>query len=599
MFPERFVSTGLLLVALASSGAASGQERDYSVYEQDVIREALEQEDEELDPNPEGKIIESVLVYRLKVFDHRDPVPKWVNVLHRTSRERVIRRELLFRAGDRYDSKVVDESARNLRDIAQVSLVLTVPVRGSAPDRVRVIVITKDIWSLRAAWDPTITGEGISELKLAADEINVAGQHKVVSLRGGFDQGSYYYGAGYQDPRVAGSRIFTSTSASLVFDRRDGRAEGSFGWMWYGQDLYSLDTRWGWGAFAAWRDDVQRSYRGSLQRTYDATNTVGDDRIPYEWQRGVWYGSNELVRSFGRETKLDVTAGVEALRGEYSLGFDEEDGFDPAAVREFRRREVPPNHQRINPFLELRAHSTRFLRTLDVDTLALQEDIQIGHDVSVRLYPASSAVGSSRDLIGLVASGGYTVPMGDGFVRAISTATAELAGDDSDVLFTGQLHLQTPRLGVGRFVYDAFGAYRYRDFYKERYVLGGVDRLRGYSIGFRRGKDVVASTFEFRTTSVGLLGVELGAAAFYDAGDAANGFAAMDLRQSAGVGARLLFPMFDRTVFRADVGFPLDRDRQDVTASGQRRAWGVVFSFDQAIPTPSTRLSRTPTALAL
>jgi hypothetical protein len=599
MVLKRFVSAGLCVATLTAAGAALSQEHRYSAYEQDVIGEVLAETRGEIEPNPDGKVIESILVYRLKVFDHRDPVPRWVNVLHRTSRERVILRELLFTAGDRYDAELVAESARNLRDITQVSLVLAVPLRGTTTDRVCVVVITKDIWSLRAAWDPEVTSDGISEMKLAADEINLAGQHKTVSARGGFDQGSYYYGAGYQDPRVAGSRIFASTSAALVFDRRDGRPEGSFGWFWYGQELFSIDAKWGWGVFAAWRDDVERSYQGFGQRTYNATVTPENDHIPYEWERGVWYATNEVVRSFGRDSKLDIASGFEALRGEYMTTAVSNAQYRPAAMREFRANEVPPNHQRINPFFEVRAHSTRFLRTLDVDTLALQEDVQIGHDTTLRVYPATSAIGSTRDLFGLAVSSAYTVPLSDGFVRAIGATTVELAGERSDVLFTGRLHLTTPRLGFGRFVYDAFAAHRYRDYYKERFVLGGVDRLRGYSSNFRRGKDVVASTFEFRTTSVGLLGVELGAAAFYDAGDAADGFAAMDLRQSVGGGARLLFPMFDRTVFRVDVGFPVDRDRQDATADGRRKTWGFVFSFEQAIPVPSTRASRTPTALAL
>ncbi len=598
MTARRFGLAWMCLVVLTAVRTAMGQERAYSAYELDVIQEAAAAAGSEPDSSPDGKIIEEIVVYRLQVFDHRDPVPRWVNVLHRTTRERVIQRELLFAVGDRYDAESINESARNLREIAQVSLVLAIPIRGSASDRVRVVVVTKDIWSLRAAWDPEITSDGISQMRLAADEINLAGQHKIVSAQGGFDPGSYYYGAGYQDPRVAGSRIFASASAALVFDRRDGSSEGSFGWVWYGQDLYSLDAKWGWGVLAAWRDDVERSYQGLVQRTYDAEATPGDDRIPYEWKRGVWYGSNELVRSFGRRHKLDVSTGIEAFRGEYSMRAAGTD-FAGAAQREFRAGEVPPDHQRIDPFVELRFRSTTFLRTLDVDTLALQEDVQTGHDVTLRAYPAGTAVGSSRDLFGFAASGGYTLPFGDGFVRVVGATAMELAAEDSDVLFTGHVYLATPRLGFGRLVYDVVAAHRYRDFYRERFVLGGVDRLRGYSSGFRRGKDLVASTFEFRTTSVGLLGVELGAAAFYDAGDAADGFAGLDLRQSVGGGARLLFPMFDRTVFRADVGFPVDRDRQDVAASGSRKTWGLVLSFEQAIPVPSARSSRTPTALQL
>jgi len=46
----------------------------------------------------------------LDVFDPRDMAPAWVNRLHVTTREHVIRREILVRIGDIYDQGKVDES---------------------------------------------------------------------------------------------------------------------------------------------------------------------------------------------------------------------------------------------------------------------------------------------------------------------------------------------------------------------------------------------------------------------------------------------------------------------------------------------------------
>ena len=576
----------VLSVGLSYATPAAGETAPYSAYEQDVIAEALRQTSAAIDPAPEGKTVEQILIYRLKVFDHRDPVPKFVNVLHKTSQERVIRRELLQNVGERYDGERVAESARNLREIIQVSLVLILPIVGSTPDRVRLLVVTKDIWSLRAAWDPEITSHGFTRLAAAVDEINLAGLHKTVSLTGGFDPGSYWYGAAYTDPRVAGSRIGAMAAGSLVFDRATGAPEGSVGVLWYHQPLYSVATRWGWEVFVGWRDDVERSYVGTELRRYDATATVERDQLAYEWQRGLWYGTNAIVRSLGSANKLDVQVGFEALRGEYHLGSLE---GSPAAVAEFRDTEVPPNHQRIGPFVGLRAWSNRFLRTLDVDTLALQEDIALGHDVGVRLYPASRACGSSRDLVGVVATGAYTVALGDGLARAVATSAIEFAGPRSDTLVSGQVHLVSPRLGFGRLVYDGAVAYRPADYYKQRFVLGLENRLRGYATGARRGRDYAASTLEFRSTSVGLLGVQLGGAVFYDVGDAGPRLADLTPQQSVGAGLRLLAPMFDRTVFRFDVGFPLG-DQADQT-------WGFFIGFYQAIPLPRTHYGRVPAVL--
>ena len=36
---------------------------------------------------------------------------------------------------------------------AAMGVVIALPLQGSAPDRIQYLVITKDIWSLRAGWD--------------------------------------------------------------------------------------------------------------------------------------------------------------------------------------------------------------------------------------------------------------------------------------------------------------------------------------------------------------------------------------------------------------------------------------------------------------
>src|SRR5690606_27819008 len=96
-----------------------------------------------------GKQIEAIEVYAIDVFDHRDPIPNFFNVFHVTTQDYVVRREMLFRVGMPYDPVRIQETERNLRALRQLSLVLLVPARGSAPDRVRVLAIVKDTWSLR------------------------------------------------------------------------------------------------------------------------------------------------------------------------------------------------------------------------------------------------------------------------------------------------------------------------------------------------------------------------------------------------------------------------------------------------------------------
>ncbi|MBI4701158.1 MAG: hypothetical protein HY744_08375 [Deltaproteobacteria bacterium] len=90
-------------LAAAAAGARAapgpGAESGYSAYELETLRAQLGQRRAELDPAPEGKVVEAVDVCVLDVIEERDPAPNFLNWFHATSREGVIRRELLLRAG--------------------------------------------------------------------------------------------------------------------------------------------------------------------------------------------------------------------------------------------------------------------------------------------------------------------------------------------------------------------------------------------------------------------------------------------------------------------------------------------------------------------
>jgi hemolysin activation/secretion protein len=98
---------------------------------------------------------------------------------------------------------------------------------------------------------------------------------------------------------------------------------------------------------------------------------------------------------------------------------------------------------------------------------------------------------------------------------------------------------------------------RYYNYLNRHYVLGGDSRLRGYAPGAFQGSKVIAVNTELRTTSVDILSAQVGGAAFYDVGDAKNHLENLRIKQSVGLGLRVLFPEFDRIVMRADWGFPL------------------------------------------
>jgi hypothetical protein len=578
-----------MLGVVLSSGRARAESSGLSSFEAATVKEAAARLGASgvIVASPEGKLVERVDIVVLDVFDEHDPVPDVANVVHAKTRDFVIEQELLFAAGEPYSARRADESARNLRKIRQLSLVLVVPLEGSAEDRVRVLVITRDVWSLRLNWDfQGGVEEGrvmINRLVIQPTEENFLGTHTIVGANFTLDPGSYSLGAIVGRRRLFGSDIDLDLSGGIVYGRATGAAEGSYGTFTYGAPIRTTSDEWGWGTGIAFRDDVARRYDAGQVERFDATVTPENDALPIEYDRERFVGGVEVVRSFGYSEKFDVSVGAEADRT--LARYPHRPGADPRAEQELIDEWLPVNDTRISPFVQLRTHGERYHHTIELETLALQEDYRLGPEILLRAYPASSAAGSTRDLVGLRSGLSYTASLGDGLVRGVVENTVEYEfNGNHDAVFGAQLHAATPRLGFGRFVADGIVLDRYENYLNTYYGLGGDTRLRGYpASGFQgslRGTTAVAVNPEFRTPSVDLLSMHVGVAAFYDLGAAANGYDALSFLQSVGLGLRILFPYFDRTVFRIDWGFPL--------TPGYATFPGAVFvAFGQAFSMPA------------
>jgi hypothetical protein len=565
----RRLAPPLLALALCATARAAGpgaapvsRTGGYSPYEQETLAAALRDRGTEIDPAPEGKTIEQIEIAPLEVFEPRDPAPGVLNRLHATTRPYVVRREVLVAEGQPYRKVLVDETARNLRQISQLSLVLAVPVRGSAPDKVRLLVITKDVWSLRLNWDISFSSGGLESLTLQPTEANLLGSQQTASVQTQILPESYSLGARYGVPRLWGSRVAMLADANIIVNRRSGQPEGSYGTLSVGKPLFSTLTEWSWQSSAAWRTDVVRRYSQARLSTYDAKATPdSNDAIPFQYRGARLAASASLTRSFGWAIKNNVTPGFEMSRRVYTT-FDLS-AFDPAAADEFVRRNVPTSDTRLGPFLQWRGYSNDFMRVLDFESLGLQEDFRLGHDLYVKVYPVTTALGSSRSFLGVFAGAQYTVPLGDGLARAVVESTTETtlkSGPQGlpDASIEAALRLVTPRFAAGRVVFDARVLDRYRNFLNQNVFLGGDSRLRGYPTNYAVGPSVVNYNLEYRTRPVEILSCQLGGAVFYDVGDAFDGFANMRLKHAAGAGFRVLFPQFDRVVFRGDLGFPVE-----------------------------------------
>ncbi|HEX7603283.1 MAG TPA: hypothetical protein VF316_16810, partial [Polyangiaceae bacterium] len=520
--------------------------------------------------------------------DRHDPLPTAIDAVHTTSRARVLRREILVHVGEVWKHVLVDESARNLRLLPQLSLVLCVPMRGSSPDRVRLVVITKDVWSLYVDFDVQGTAGGLELLELEPKETNVAGLRHTALVRFVLKPSSYSLGVSYEVPRLDGRWLDLLADANLIINRDAGTPEGSYGGVTITRPLYSAHTEWAWSAGVTWTDQIVRRYVNAEVATFTPA-LPGTTPIPWAWRERTLVEQLKLTRSFGWDTKNDFTLGGSFAHASYRAPPDA--SLDPASVAQFERAAVPVGEERVAPFLQWHGYSSDFLRVLDFDTLGLQEDARLGHDLWLRGYPVLRALGSTRDLFGFYAAAAYGVALGDGLARASVETTVE-AGPDSitDASIRGGIGIVTPRIGIGRLVFTATALNRMRNYLNVQSYLGGESLLRGYPSRYLAGKDLVAANLEYRSRPVTIASMQFGAAAFYDVGDAFDGFDHLQPKHSVGLGLRAVFPQIERAVLRFDVGFP-------ITAGPLPRDVAPVsffVAFNQAVSLPAVGAGRGP-----
>ena len=574
---------------LWSSLSNPAKARPLSPYESQSLSDALSETQKTTDRSPEGKLIDRIHVISLDVVEARDPAPGFLNWFHSTTRPSIIAREVLLRRGDTYSPQLVDESERNLRQLTQLSVVLLVPVNSPRPGHVSLLAITKDVWSLRVNWAPRFAGGTLDQFVFQPTENNLLGSAQAVYTQFHFARHNYAAGVGYRIPRLFGSRIDAEISADAIVNCQSGKTEGSRASFRYGQPLYSTRTRWSWLTSVVWSDSVRRPAGGNqraficsggtthlalLPNNPQAVDAGTAGSVPLQYRKRSQAGIISVTQSFGRPNKIDVSFGIEARRT--AAQYISPEGLNPAALQTLRAYYMPVPDTLITPFVELRAYTTRFLRSTNVNTLGLQEDFRLGHELVARVYPAATALGSTRDVLGVFTGVGHTLAIGSGVLRGYASHRVEASpAKKSDASIELGTAVITPTLGPLRIVWDGRLTDRYLNYLNDTTILGGADRLRGYGGAFYTGKALLVSNLELRTLPLEIMTTQWAMAVFYDVGDAFNGWDELRLKHGAGIGLRFLAPQLDRVVLRTDFVVPLDPQEPGAATE-------IVVSFRQA-----------------
>jgi hypothetical protein len=517
-----------------------------------------------VEPLPWGRPVGRILVHNDDVFAEPGFLQVF-NYFHVTSKEDVVAREVILRRGQPWDQAQAEETARRLRDPVFTSVAVILPVRGQQPDTVDVLVVTRDIWSLRFNTNYSYQDSSLTFLAVSISENNFLGRRKVLSVAYDMDQGQVGIGPLFLDKNLLGRHLEVQTRVAGLFSRErlldEGRfvSEGSESSVAVSRPLWNLGETWGAGVSFSHRFAIERSFRGAALRSYDNPDTQEKETVPWRYDLRRWALSASAVRQYGASLKHRIGAGY-AIESQRPSLVDDFVG-DPDVAAAFARDVLPRSERTSLPFLSYGLLMPRYQTLRNVSTYDLAEDAQLGVTGDASIGAGLGLLGSDNTFLRASMSASYAHGFGEDGIARISASLAGRfdGGEFIDNVASGELRLISPSLArSARIVAELRYFTRWKETQNRFFTIGSDNGLRGFSIGEFVGQRKVAAQIEARSRPWRLAFFRVGGVLFYDAGGAANSLRTIELHHNAGIGLRALIPQLSRELMRFDFAFPLD-----------------------------------------
>lgn len=487
-----------------------------------------------------GALIGEVRVDPQDVFDEADPRENYglyrlLNVLHIQTRQGVIRRQLLFRSGDRVSQRVIEETERLLRANSYLYDVTIRPVafRNGIVD---IEVRTRDTWSLQPGASYS-RGGGSDTGVVSLEEKNFLGTGVSVGVAGSSSvdrSGSEF--------EIQHNQVFGNWTAFRykIADYSDGSAES----ISLARPFYALDTRWALGASAATFDRIDSIY----------TNGEAIGQFRHEQSASEFFGgwSKGLVDGWVQRYSVGVAYQDDVYR------------VDPAYPAP---AQLPADQTLVYPFVRYELIEDNYVKVFNREKIGRPEYFILGWNASVQIGRSSTGLGATREVwlySGAVSKGTRFDHGGD--LLANIWFSGQNADGRGERQFLGAAARYYLPHGSRNVFYVSASADAVRNPYvSDQLLLGGDNGLRGYPLRYQSGNQRALFSLEERvyTDWYPFRLFRVGGAVFYDIGRAWGGDyenpADPGWLQDVGFGLRL---SIDRSasgnVLHLDVAFPIN-----------------------------------------
>lgn len=488
---------------------------------------------------PADTSIGQITYRKLPIFDESDPaennaVYRWVNRFHVLTKDRTLEQQLLFKAGDTYNSQVIEETARLLRQSKYLYDAAVRPVRLCGDD-VDIEVITRDVWSLTPDISVNRSG-GKTSFRFSVRDTNIFGSGKQLAVVSKSDVDRDTKQFLYKDGNIFGSRVVGRLN---YMDSDDGTSFTARLFL----PFFSLDSRRAWSVVAEGfeRDDTQ----------YFRSDKVSEVRHESDLYQ-VFYGfSKGLQNGISRRWSL----GYRYEQHLYSLA----DELPPPAP-------FPRDRKLSYPFLLYESIEDSYSKSYNLDQILRTEDLHTGRRITSRI--GYSPTDDRRLVVDSYLTNTLTFDPKSllqhrarliGFWNFDRSAAEELTLSYQLRYFRNQTE--------NRNFFAVLSAIYSKNLNTDRQIqLGGDVGLRGYPQRYATGDRSYLLSLEQRFYSdVHLLNlIRVGWAVFFDAGKAwfpgGDNGAGNELLMNAGIGLRLFSSKAELgRVIHLDIAIPANQ----------------------------------------
>ena len=492
------------------------------------------------DLEAQGAVIGEI---HIAVGDIFDPTIKgedgWLyrtaNKLHINTRPSVIRDQLLFKSGERYQHRLIQETERILRDNDFLYDAVIVPTAydGKVVD---LEVRTRDVWTLNPGISFSRKG-GENAIGASLQEDNLLGTGRSLNFEWDSNVDRTSLGVTYFDPNFLRSfNRFTVGYASA--DDGDTRL------LAFDRPFYALDVRRAGGASLF---DNER-----IDSRYELGKKVGEFQHRDEYYEAYYGRSRGLQEGWAR-------------RWTYGVSY-ERDRFAPEPGEPLAGP-LPPDRKLVYPWIGFGLVEDHYQERINQDQIHRTEDVLVGLRAAVRVGYSSAAFGADDDAIIASASlhdGADLGPRLSVFGTLLASGRLE-DGDLENGLLSADGRLYWATSKKSKFYAAVSGAVTERLDEELQLTLGGDNGLRGYPLRYQAGTSRALLTLEERyyTNWYPFRLFHVGAAAFFDMGRTwgtdVTGAESLGLLKDVGVGLRLGSSRSSfGNVLHLDIAFPLD-----------------------------------------